>query len=936
MRGGWIGGVVTTGLVALLATSVTAAPQLAIDPAGYQLVSKTRINRVTFAYTYRATVVNTGTDAWDVTGTVGSAAAGLTITDNALTFGPVPAGGRVLSADTFTVRQNRTGKVTASAFNWSFASGPPFSLQLGASHVDAFREGEFALRVEVARANGFTAPVTVELETPPPGFAAMPVILEGELTDAMLPVAISAEVPTGDLVLAVRAVAGNISTGTESLSVTVQPPAPRSQELIRAALAAGTLDHGTSLLYRAYAAFGDPRLPAQFAGSGSEPEDPYLVPDIEAALGSVSPSLHAELLPFILRPGEPESWFNTTESGATTATFTSEVSRLSAVAQAGTGLVVLPEMCSERIANRPWVSRRSIQYPIRVWVRCLDTSEAETRINAAIIDKVLASAERLWPGLTGLMGHPYLDNQPGEQYTRLDIGDDAIDVYVVFNRGPYRNGFQLAVGSSGGSAIAVAPVPENVAPRRASGYVLLPLMMVGNEGLLQATLAHELMHVLQYAHNTPLRHWYREASAHWAAVHFDRTLPPASGRVSWFFAYRHFAFGFQVKELPLNVMNGYAEYTAFIWPYFTEQTVGPSVIADSWAALGTTDDPNDADAMLDAVSGFEANFRDFTRRNVNIPLDPSALPATDRYTALDPEEFPDDLPPVYALNVINVSSTEHSFVKNVPPLMARYWKFEFPDPQTEKIIFDLKSVTGLSGIDIDALVKTDDGQWKRHDWNGEERVTFCFDKPEERVEELWLVIGNHLVPAKGGEDMGVGFEVTVSAAPCRPVWVGKSTFKYQDSLSVTWEASADVVWEKIAREPSEEEEHQDFYPTGTVTMVKLTDPFCGPLVMSNESHSLGSNSGLMEVYFAETPPTAVAAGGEQWPGTVTYNCPGGEPFSLPAEALTTGDWLETGGFHPLQITVDPQTNATSTAFKGNWVSSDGLRSSSWDFKLEIR
>jgi hypothetical protein len=46
-----------------------------------------------------------------------------------------------------------------------------------------------------------------------------------------------------------------------------------AQSLIADGFASGRIDYPTSLLYRAYALFGDPRLPAEFAGDGAFGED---------------------------------------------------------------------------------------------------------------------------------------------------------------------------------------------------------------------------------------------------------------------------------------------------------------------------------------------------------------------------------------------------------------------------------------------------------------------------------------------------------------------------------------------------------------------------------------------------------------------------------------------------------------------------------------
>ena len=106
---------------AFAAAQTSVEPMLAIDPGGYVLVSSTRVNRTTFTYTFRATVVNSGADAFNVVGTIDAAAPSIQIVSDMVAFGSVPAGGRVLSTGTFTVKMDRTTPVTSGALQWSFA-----------------------------------------------------------------------------------------------------------------------------------------------------------------------------------------------------------------------------------------------------------------------------------------------------------------------------------------------------------------------------------------------------------------------------------------------------------------------------------------------------------------------------------------------------------------------------------------------------------------------------------------------------------------------------------------------------------------------------------------------------------------------------------------------------------------------------------------------
>src|SRR5262249_55407136 len=92
--------------------------------------------------------------------------------------------------------------------------------------------------------------------------------------------------------------------GAGTLAVT-EASAGSAQALIQADLDAGRISYGTALVYRAWALFWDPRLPARYDGTGSTGEDISLFPEIEAALPSLPPDQQAQLRGWIARPTDP-------------------------------------------------------------------------------------------------------------------------------------------------------------------------------------------------------------------------------------------------------------------------------------------------------------------------------------------------------------------------------------------------------------------------------------------------------------------------------------------------------------------------------------------------------------------------------------------------------------------------------------------------------
>lgn len=105
-------------LFALSFAPALSAEDLTID--NYVRVSKERVGRRLFEYTYKADVVNApGADYINVMATLTSKSANTVVLDDELTFGMVSAGTVVTSNDTFSIRHNRRYKFNPDDLVWS-------------------------------------------------------------------------------------------------------------------------------------------------------------------------------------------------------------------------------------------------------------------------------------------------------------------------------------------------------------------------------------------------------------------------------------------------------------------------------------------------------------------------------------------------------------------------------------------------------------------------------------------------------------------------------------------------------------------------------------------------------------------------------------------------------------------------------------------------
>jgi hypothetical protein len=110
-------------LLSLLSWQTDAAE---LTPTGeFQLVSKTRVSRTVYEYTYHAQVFNPGEDANAVVGTVSTSDPHAVIVDEVAEFGDVASGETATSIDTFAIRQDRQYPFDASALSWQFEYEEP-------------------------------------------------------------------------------------------------------------------------------------------------------------------------------------------------------------------------------------------------------------------------------------------------------------------------------------------------------------------------------------------------------------------------------------------------------------------------------------------------------------------------------------------------------------------------------------------------------------------------------------------------------------------------------------------------------------------------------------------------------------------------------------------------------------------------------------------
>jgi hypothetical protein len=738
-------------------------------------------------------------------------------------------------------------------------SNPPpadFALKLASSSADAFQGAGGLLRVTLERKNSFAGAIVIGLQNPPEGVTASTMTLKTG-TEAQFSVNLAPDVPLGALALVVVGTSG-AQTATATLTLNVRAATASSQELIAQAFRAGRIDLGTSFVYRAYALFGDGRLPPEFVGSGSSEEDNELFLEIEQNRASLSPATLDLLRPYTVRPSDPASAWS-----------------------AGTGALralIEPFACDG--ASAGWATQTNGGNTVRVWVRCPGDQAGNGQATDDLV-KVLSVADRVYGPMTVLMGPPIPDQ----------TGDSAIDFYIVPpgigvprpNPDP-----MFDVQSNRGVAVSAPPYASS----KASGYLMLPTWRVREDDYFM-TVIHEFFHVLQFAHNAFIRgFWFKEASATWASFHFNRTTPidPPKSR-----SLHHERFsGYQKSFESLLSMSNDHNYYAYIWPLFMEHRADASLIGQAWRRLEGAQTATQATDVLDGLLSFKTYFREFALRNLNdefLPGDP--LPRDKRYIGLEKDSFPDkQLRPRNRKNLNLTPGVDVSLTLAQPlePLSAGYFKVDAaPDPKLKQVKFNLEGLR-VSGLDVDAILKIN-GTWesKPRDLTGKTELKFCLEKPEEKLEEIWFILSNH--QKAPGATVSPGLGVRGLEAPCQSSYSGMSSSIISD-FAPSYKIDAQVEW--VLQEALSTGTKLSFKAVGTVTFDALPSQNDCTLTISPSTQAVNaanSNTELI-VDFSTSPPTYEGVGTTLWFATYTQVCPEGtQTFTWGAG----GAWFQAKG-----------------------------------------
>jgi hypothetical protein len=490
-----------------------------------------------------------------------------------------------------------------------------------------------------------------------------------------------------------------------SPSATPEPVPPTSEQLIAGALASGRIDLSTSLRYRAFALYADPRLPAEYQSPVIDYEaGRRLSVDVAQNSDKLSPADMADITPFLARPNDPQSIFNQPPSAP--------------VAARPDGALALAQTSAVT-----WVSEPAAGGKARVWAK--DEPGAQT----TLLSFAGAVVTPIWPKLLQFFRAPLPDDGKAGDAINLDT---AVDIYLVdFDQVDPRSAFcagapaveGCTVGADLGMSLSTEPRFDN----KSSGYVLVKSTL--DVDTWRATVAHELFHAAQDAFDNNESAWLNEATATWGEFRILHEL-------GWTVDCHDCAHGylndfFDTFNEPLTTVDLKHEYGAYLYFYFAQMEKGDDIVFNTWgnaAAAGVQ-----GEEALDQLLPFHENFPKYALRSWN------AEPLKQRYRESRDPTFPDLQPPTFEGVVEADASVALPTV--LQPLGIEYFHFEFPDDAARQVIFE-NTVAGQPDGAVQALVRLPDGWQEPADWTHRNKVTFCRDEPDQDIQELVVIISN--------------------------------------------------------------------------------------------------------------------------------------------------------------------------------------------------
>jgi hypothetical protein len=507
------------------------------------------------------------------------------------------------------------------------------------------------------------------------------------------------------------------------------PLPPTTFQLIDQALANGTIDAETALLYKVYHEFHDSRLPAQYVGRDDGSREATAIQDAIENFDTLSQPTQDLLRPFLLPPNDPASWYQ---------------QRLSQLPAQSIGLMPAPLKAAVTAAAANPACADYPPPPAAPRTSAILTENGKVCIHYYLSypedenTAVLLADEingKIWPALTALLGNPPTGTD-GLLHVYLADSDTVTHVY-------------------GEDADGILGLTKNTC-----GQGVVPVIYLDHNKKvdINQTAAHEITHAITARFvpiaGCPGNRWLREATGTWA----EQFVYPS---VQTEQPYARFLLN--VPETSLDAPpNGEHEYGAYLWfLYLTKgDNSNAQKVAQVWNALAGSDSLHAINSVIAGEGGLGQKWHEFALYNWNRVVKTNVGPVPTGgcsivgkpYTyyaqwdcLLDKaRESTGASPEIVKLN--GAVARTYFLPHRVNHLAAKYYHYDFTQDDTirrVRLVQPYKSISTAGKAKVQVLVKLRDGNWLPvQDWTGFDYKTLCRDKPLEDFQELVVVISN--------------------------------------------------------------------------------------------------------------------------------------------------------------------------------------------------
>ncbi len=629
-------------------------------------------------------------------------------------------------------------------------------------------------------------------------------------TAAQASYTITASNVTGNCTFQLSLTVGSAANTTQPTNYTPSSTA----SLIQAALLQGQIDLPTSLMYRIWSLFVDPQLPPQYDGDDEGGEDESVFQDIQRTWSTMPPNVQAAIQPYLLRPTDAGSPFSTGRvSAAARARAAKSTAAVRATATARQQITAVGDIpaCSS------WVFSSSSVYGgfLKYWT--CHTTDAEDAQVFATVDGIFT---RHWDEMTGDMGIPRRDDGSG--------GDDSMDIYILdYGQCMPRNSGCRVLAQNAQSKTLALTIPAQAAAGSLGGssaYLLLRKnRAISADIRFESDVVHEFFHALQFAHyssdtrvvhypngTTAFDHsWFVEASAKWAEWAYVPAATPTEVE-PWYPAasdVEEYADDVYQPGMVSLLRQGSSQhpYASYIWPFFMQQqSGGPEIVGNVWKAAEFAGNAAQINNAINAQLHFDSNFGEFMVRNLNyvFPGDPLKTHFWDmdplfKRTAhpifTDPGNFPDV--------GIGVPAYKTPLDFEIENLAANYINVHVqPGVGVQHLVLALDTDPASMNLESIAEVLDVNGgpaTWKRFTSADNASLEFCLTDPEQNVDDLIVMIGNHRYD-QSDSDLStptVKGTLTITADGDCGAWSGSITSVFKNLMTTTEGAAVSQSYE---------------------------------------------------------------------------------------------------------------------------------------------